>query len=83
MCLVTANPGKTIIPDNQAEAIAAYIAECTEQLRQQAERVRGWPDPLRLPIPQNDDERQALNLWIAELQRGTGAAINIVFPPKL
>jgi hypothetical protein len=59
------------------DAIAAFIQRCTDELHQQAAASRGWPNPLRLPLPQDDAERQALELWLQEVRQQTGAAIRV------
>jgi hypothetical protein len=58
-------------------AIAAFIQRCTDELEQQAAACRGWPNPLRLPLPQDDAERQALKLWLQEVRQQTGATIRV------
>jgi hypothetical protein len=60
------------------DPVAAFIQRCTDQLQHQAAACRGWPNPLRLPLPQNDAEREALELWFREVRQQTGAAIRIV-----
>ena len=46
-----------------------YIETCTAEFERQAEAAQGWPDPFRPPLPQNENERQALKLWLAELEQ--------------
>jgi hypothetical protein len=54
--------------DNDAFSGAAdYIDECSAEFARQAEAVQGLPDPFVPPQPQNENERQALKLWLAEL----------------
>lgn len=53
----------------------AYIERCTDCLKEQVERAGGWPVSFVFPEPENDDEREGLRLFIAELRKATGAAI--------
>jgi hypothetical protein len=50
-------------------------------LEKQVAKARGWPASLTFPEPRDDDEREALSLFIRELQQATGAKINYATEP--
>jgi hypothetical protein len=71
----------TDTPSLSDAAVAAFIQRCTEELQQQAERSGCWPNPLRLPLPQNAAQRHALDLWLGEIKQQTGATIRVEHLP--
>jgi MobA/MobL family len=59
-------------PRNQNDAYkgaADYMAACEAEFARQAEAAKGLPDPFQPPPPQNENERQALKMWLAELDK--------------
>jgi hypothetical protein len=66
-----------------ANPIAPYIAAALERyllaFQNQSKQMQGWPTPLKISEPKNAVERAALQLFISQLQAGTGAKIDIRF----
>ncbi|PZR93929.1 MAG: hypothetical protein DLM68_00360 [Hyphomicrobiales bacterium] len=63
------------------EKIAGYIQRLTALLQQQIDPAKGWPASFVLPEPQNDAERTALSLFLAEVERETGASVKFTTEP--
>jgi hypothetical protein len=61
---------KTSCNDN--DPVRPYIRACCVEIERQADEQKGWPNPLLLPEPQNEAERHALRLWLAEVEQQTG-----------
>jgi hypothetical protein len=59
------------------EAVARHIEGYGLLLAQQVEKAGGWPEKFRFPEPTTDAERQALRLFMKEVEATTGAAIKI------
>jgi MobA/MobL family len=59
-------------PRNENDAFKGakeYMAACEAEYARQAEAAKGLPDPFQPPPPQNENERQALKMWLAELDK--------------
>jgi hypothetical protein len=59
------------------EAIARHIAGYGLMLAQQVEKAGGWPKKFRFPEPVTDAEREALRLFMQEVEATTGVATKV------
>ncbi len=59
------------------EAIAACITRYGAALAAQVEQAGGWPAKLVLPEPADDIEREAMRLFVDEVEATTGAAVTV------
>jgi hypothetical protein len=57
------------------ETIAGHLKRLTRLLLDQIDPVKGWPASFVFPEPQDDAERTALSLFLAELENETGSPI--------
>lgn len=57
------------------EKIAGYIQRLTTLLQDQVAAANGWPASFVFPEPQDEAERTALSLFLAEVRNETGASI--------
>jgi len=75
---VKAQDMKERVNDNDAYRGASdYIDACSAEYERQAEAASGLPNPFRPPAPQNENERQALKLWLGELEQQMGKPISL------
>lgn len=64
------------------DQIAAHLRQLSLCLVQQVEQAGGWPDRLTFPAPADDAEREALRLFITELEQETGVPVQFVTEPE-
>jgi hypothetical protein len=69
-----------VTPAND-EQIAGHLKRLVGLLLDQIDPVEGWPASFVFPEPQDDAERTALSLFLADLQNEIGAPIR--FGPRL
>lgn len=57
--------------------IATFIYRLNDELQKQAKSCGGWPNPLRLPTPDNPAEKEALELWLEAVREETGRPVQV------
>lgn len=57
------------------DLIAAHLERLSLSLADQAQQAGGWPKSFVFPEPADDTEREALRLFVRELEQATGIAV--------
>ena len=63
------------------EKIAGYLRRLVALFQRQLATTDGWPTSYVFPTPRDDDERGALRLFVAELERELGGPILFTTEP--
>ncbi len=62
------------------EEIARHIQRYGMLLAQQVEQAGGWPKKFKFPEPVTEAEREALRLFVREVEETTGATVKLSHP---
>jgi hypothetical protein len=63
------------------DMISSFICQYANSFAEQVEKVGGWPVSFTFPEPQDDNEREAFRLFIAEVERATGQTVRFTSKP--